>query len=225
VPGSISSASSAGLSWPDRPRGAAGELERAVRIERGQPAASERGAGRASRGRRIQIRLQRLAEQFGHGPSVGAPAEETRQRGHQRRPLRDRRDAQQRRQRLERLVRAIQRNQQLHLVAQRLGRLRQRDAPRLHRGKGLLAGARLQRDVGRAPEHLFVARPAGRLEHHLVGGTDFARAQLDLADHQLVEQGGVEAGIVDRRGRLGRGAVRQASDAAPATRARARPGE
>jgi hypothetical protein len=44
--------------------GAASVFERSVRIQRGEPAASERGAGGASRLRGVEIRLQRLAEQF-----------------------------------------------------------------------------------------------------------------------------------------------------------------
>jgi hypothetical protein len=75
---------------------------------------------------------------------------------------------------------------------------RQRGAPSLHRRQCLVAGARLQRDVGGATEQLLLARLARRVEHHFIGCAGGAFAQFDLADQQLVEQRRGEAGIDNR---------------------------
>ena len=95
---------------------------------------------------------------------------------------------------------AVERDQQLDLVAQRVLRIGHRLAPGDDRGEGLLAGACLHRDLGRAPEQLLVLGSPCRVEHQLIRGAGLAVAQLDLAEQQLVEERRVEGRVLDRRG-------------------------
>ena len=105
--------------------------------------------------------------------------------------------AQQAEQRLFDFGQAIERDQQLDLVAHRVLRIGQRLAPRDRRGERLVAGAGLQRDLGRALEQLLVLGPARRVEHQLVRGASLAFAQLDLAEQQLIEERRIEVRVLD----------------------------
>ena len=172
-----------------------------------QPGARQRHACGSARGRLGDPVLHDALDQRGRLRLVAGAREEAGQRLDQPRPLGLGRELDQRAQGLDRFVGAIERHQQLDQVAVRLDRARQGAAPGHHRGERLVAGACLQGDLGGAAEQLLVAPAPRRIEHHLIGRAGLAAAQLDLADQQLVEELGVEPGVLDRR--IRRGVLRQ----------------
>ena len=184
---------------------AAREGERLGRIAGGEPGAPAGDERRRLGVGRVGERPQGALDERRGGVAIGRAREQAGHRFDQHRQRRPRRLAQQRRERLFDVGDAIERDEQLDLVAQGVGRLGQRLAPGERGRERLVAGARLQRDLGGAPEQLLVLAALGGVEHELVGGADLAVAQLDLAEQQLVEERRVEVGVLDlARGRLGR---------------------
>ncbi len=102
---------------------------------------------------------------------------------------------------------ATQGGQHHGLGLKRGGRAWQALAPGAGRGQCLLASAVAQGDLVGAPEQLLIAPALGAVENDLIGRRGIAIAQLDLADQQVIEQLGIEAGLcgwgLDGEGRTG----------------------
>ncbi len=187
--------------------GAAVHLVRALRqrqgllaVDRGQPALADGDARRDTRLGRVGIGQQHLLDDLRGLIAVAAAHEQAWHRIDQRRALGSRRRLDQRLQRLDDLGRAVQLHQQLHLVAQRVGRVGDRQAPGLHRHHRFVAGPALQRNLGGAAEQLLILRAPGRVEDQLIGRPQIAFAQFDLADQQLLEQRPVQRRVLDLLG-------------------------
>ena len=184
--------------------GALREVERLGGVAGREPAAADRDPGRGSCLGIVGERFHRSLDERGDGVAVGAAAEKARHRVDHRRQRRARRLLQQGRERLVGFGDAIERDQQLHLIAQGFLRLRQGLAPCHHGAERLVAGARLQGDVGDATKEGLVLGALGRVEQQLVGRGRVAAAQLDLTQQQLIEERRVEVGA-DNRGLARRG--------------------
>ena len=173
----------------------------------------ELGQHQQRRETRLRLRgglAQQRLEGLQHARRFRAALEQRRQRPDQRAAAVGRRQRQQRAQHRRDLGRAVQQREQLDLRAVRLQRSRQCLAPGAGGDGGLVAGARLQRDLDHAAEQFLVIAAAGGVEQHLVSDAGLAALELELADQQLVEHRRVEVGIDDRRrggggGRVGRG--------------------
>jgi len=186
------------------------ERQRLDRVVGREPAAADgdqrRRLGLGHFGERQQGALD---QRRGRG-AIGRASEKARHCFERRGQRRTRRLAKQSRQGLVDFGDAVERDQQLDLVAQRVLRIGHRLAPGDDRGEGLLARACLRRDLGRAPEQLLVLGSPCRVEHQLIRGAGLAVAKLDLAEQQLVEERRVEGRVLDRRGNAigGRGDCR-----------------
>mmetsp|Transcript_26221 Transcript_26221/g.61905 ORF Transcript_26221/g.61905 Transcript_26221/m.61905 type:complete len:605 (+) Transcript_26221:4092-5906(+) len=177
----------------------AGQRQRALVVAGvdGQPRLREQGGGFERPGLGLQHRAQRGQHRLGIGRALEQPGQRNDQAG----ALQLGRNAQQRRQWLGNLGRLVHQGQQLHngLVGVRGAWPGLGPGARSH--QGLVAGARLQRDVDDALEQLLVSGAARGVKQDLEGDTGLAVVQLQLADQQLIEQRRVHRRVDRRRGR------------------------